>query len=184
MAPRIQPFAVRAGQQGPEAPLGRDLDSADLVAQLVRACDIPLQVRERCALGLGQGRGRLGAPGRFLDPRRRSHNLAPHDRGAGHPGHLAVAGRQGVLQPGHVAAQAVQLAGGAQAVAVLKGSDRLIERAAMTLVVAGDGPGPERLAVGPLELAQGCLAHGHVVALVLTARTYRTIKTGPLTSPT
>ena len=149
VAPYVQPFAVGTGQQGAEAPVGRDLDRARREAQLVGVGEVPLQVRERRALGLGQGRHRLGAPGRLLDARRRGHDLAPHQRGAGHPGHLAVARRQGVLDPVHVAAQAVELARGAQAVALLKDPDRLVERAAMARVIAVDGPGPERLAVGP-----------------------------------
>ena len=92
--------------------------------------------RQARALGLGQGRHRLGAPGRFLDPRRRGHDLAPHQPGAGHPGHLAVARRQGVLDPVHVAAQAVELARGAQAVALLKGPDRALQVLAVARVVA------------------------------------------------
>jgi hypothetical protein len=94
-----------------------------------------------------------------------------------------VARRQGVLDPVHVAAQAVQLARGAQAVALLKDPDRLVERAAMARVVAVDRPGPVRLAVGPHELGQGRLDHGHVVALVLTALADGTIQTRHLVSP-
>ena len=66
---------------------------------------------------------------------------------------------------------------------LLKHRDGLVERAAMARVVAVDGSGPERLAVGARELPQGRLDHGHIVALVLTALADRTIQIGHPISP-
>ena len=48
---------------------------------------------------------------------------APHQQRARHPGHAPVAGRQGGLEPVHFAAQAVDLARGAQAVGLLEYRD-------------------------------------------------------------
>jgi hypothetical protein len=97
----------------------------------VRLEEVALQGRERAALEIGQGRGRLGARGRLGGRCRRRRVAPPHQHGARHAGHLAVAGRQGVLDSVHVTAQAVQLARGAQAAALLKDPDHPLQVPAM-----------------------------------------------------
>ena len=124
-----------------------------------------LQLRERRAFEIGQGRGGFGARGRLGERRRRGGVAASHEGRARHPGHAAVARRQGSLQAVHVAAQTVDLARGAQAVGLLKHRDGLVQGAAVARVVTVDGAWPVGLAVAAPGLAERGLHHRHVVTL-------------------